>query len=290
MRELNYRIDENFDGKQVQQLLKFYGYSRAIISSLKHGDGLKCNGNHIRTIDCLRKGDLLTVKMEDETDIIPNKKLNVPVVYEDNDIIIFNKPPFMAVHPSLKHYEDTLANYFTALYPENAFRSINRLDRNTSGAVVVAKNQLSAAQLSGNPSMRPKKLYYAVVGGDITEKYGVSGEIIAPIGRISDSIINREVRSDGQYAHTKFKVIKSNKNMSLLEISLVTGRTHQIRVHFSHIGYPLIGDDLYGGDTSLLNRQALHCGFISFIHPVTKEKTDVEVPFPEDIKGIIDMI
>ncbi len=290
MRELNYRIDKSFDGKQVQQLLKHYGYSCAIISSLKQGDGLKCNGNHIRTIDYLKTGDLLTVKMEDKTDIIPNSGLNIPVIYEDNDVIVFNKPPFMAVHPSLKHYDDTLANYFTALYPGMAFRSVNRLDRNTSGAVVVAKNQLSAAQLSGNPAMRPKKLYYAVVSGDISQEYGAEGEIAAPIARVSESIINREVRADGQYAHTVFKVIKSSSKMSFLEISLITGRTHQIRVHFSHIGYPLIGDDLYGGDTSLLNRQALHCGYVSFVHPVTKEKIDVEVPFPDDIKKIIDKI
>ncbi len=290
MRKITYKISEDFDGKQVQQLLKYHGYSRAAITSLKHGDGLKCNGNHIRTVDILKNGDVLTVKMEDKTDIIPNLSLNIATLYEDDDIIVFDKPPFMAVHPSLKHYNDTLANYFTGLYPKMTFRSINRLDRNTSGAVIVAKNQLAAAKLSGNPLLRPKKLYYAVVGGDITEKYGCAGEIIAPIARVSESIINREVRSDGQYAHTVFKVIKSSEKMSLLEISLVTGRTHQIRVHFSSIGFPLIGDDLYGGNTSLLNRQALHCGMVSFIHPVTNRLIKVEAPFPDDIQKIIDMI
>lgn len=290
MRELIYRIDDDFHGKQVQQLLKYHGYSRAIISSLKHGDCLKCNGNHIRTVDYLKKGDVLIIKMEDKTDIIPNPSLDIPIVYEDNDVIIFNKPPFMPVHPSLKHYDDTLANYFTALYPGTAFRSINRLDRNTSGLVVVAKNQLSAAILSGNPKCRPKKLYYAVVGGDISKEYGCAGEIIAPIARASESIINREVRADGQYAHTVFRVVKSNNQMSLLEISLVTGRTHQIRVHFSSIGYPLVGDDLYGGDIRLLNHQALHCGSVTFVQPVTKEKITVTAPFAEDVCELIDRI
>lgn len=290
MRKLTYRIDENFNGKQVQQLLKYHGYSRAIISSLKHDDRLQCNGKHIRTIDYLEKGDILTVLMEDKTDIIPNISLNIPVLYNDDDIIVFDKPPFMAVHPSLKHYDDTLANYFSALYPETTFRSINRLDRNTSGVVVVAKNQLSAARLSGDEAYHPKKLYYAVVKGDITEKYGSEGEIIAPIARVSDSIINREVRADGQYAHTKFRVLKSSECFSLLEISLITGRTHQIRVHFSHIGYSLVGDDLYGGDTDFLNRQALHCGSVSLIHPVSGDKLYIEAPFPEDMKKIIDMI
>ncbi len=290
MRKLTYRIDDNFNGKQVQQLLKYHGYSRAIISSLKHDDRLQCNGKHIRTVDFLEKGDILTVLMEDKTDIIPNISLNIPVLYNDDDIIVFDKPPFMAVHPSLKHYDDTLANYFSALYPETTFRSINRLDRNTSGVVVVAKNQLSAARLSGDEAYHPKKLYYAVVKGDIAEKYGSEGEIIAPIARVSESIINREVRADGQYAHTKFRVLKSSEQFSLLEISLITGRTHQIRVHFSHIGYPLVGDDLYGGDTDFLNRQALHCGSVSLIHPVSGDKLYIEAPFPEDMKKIIDII
>lgn len=290
MREMIYRIDDDFNGKQVQQLLKHYGFSRDIITSLKKDDRLLCNGEHIRTVDLLKKGDVLIARLEDKTDIIPNASLNIPVIYEDSDVVIFNKPPFMAVHPSLKHYNDTLANYFTALYPDMAFRSINRLDRNTSGLVIVAKNQLAAAQLSGNPVYRPKKLYYAVVKGNVTEKFGCAGEIIAPIARVSESIINREVREDGQHAHTVFKVIKSSEKMSLLEISLVTGRTHQIRVHFSSLGFTLMGDDLYGGDTELINRQALHCGAASFTQPVTKEKIAVTAPFPEDIHKIIDMI
>lgn len=271
MRELSYRIDESFDGRQVCQLLRHYGYSRAIITSLKHNNRLTCNGSHIRTVDILKKGDVLRVKMEDETDLIPNKALDVPIIYEDDDIVVFNKPPFMAVHPSLKHYDDTLANYFTALYPNVAFRSINRLDRNTSGIVIAAKNQLAAANLSGNKNFHPQKLYYAVVKGDITQKYGTAGEITAPIARVDDSIINREVRPDGQYAHTIFKVIKSSPEMSFLEISLVTGRTHQIRVHFSHIGFTLMGDDLYGGDMSFIGRQALHCGSGGIYSPCYKK-------------------
>ena len=290
MRKIDYKIDERFDGKQVQQLLKHYGYSRAIISSLKHGDGLKCNNNHIRTVDLLKKGDILTVQMEDKTDIIPNDTLKIPVIYENKDMVVFNKPPFMPVHPSLKHYDDTLANYFTALYPDCTFRSLNRLDRNTSGIVVVAKNQLTAAVLLKNDIYHPRKTYYAVVGGDVTQKYGTAGEIIAPIARVSESIINREVRPDGQYAHTVFKVIKSNKSMSFLEISLITGRTHQIRVHFSSIGHPLIGDDLYGGDVSFMNRQALHCGSAVLVLPEKRDKINVIAPFPDDMQKIIDMI
>ncbi len=290
MHEFNYSIDENFCGCQVQQFLKNKGFSRSIITSLKHGNRLLCNGSHIRTIDLLKTGDIITVVLEDETDIIPNPSLDIPIAYDDDDIVVFEKPPFMPVHPSLKHYDDTLANYFTALYPQCVFRSINRLDRNTSGLVVVAKNKLAAARLSSDAKFRPQKIYYAIVGGDVTARYGVSGEIIAPIARISESIINREVRDDGQYAHTKFRVIKNNFRYSLLQIELVTGRTHQIRVHFSWAGYPLIGDDLYGGDTTLLGRQALHCGEISLLHPVTEEKLTIKSPFPQDMQKIIDLI
>lgn len=290
MHKTEYKIDKSFDGCQVQQFLKYKGYSRAIITSLKHNDRLLCNGNHIRTVDYLEAGDIVTVIIEDKSDILPNPELNIPIAYCDNDIIVFDKPPFMPVHPSLKHYNDTLANYYAALYPESVFRSINRLDRNTSGLVVVAKNKLAAARLSSDMKFRPQKVYYALIKGDIVSEYGECNEIIAPIARISESIINREVRDDGQFAHTKFRVLKTNKEFSLLEIKLVTGRTHQIRVHFSWAGYPLVGDDLYGGDTSLIGRQALHCGKISVIHPVTEKSIVIESEFPSDIQKIIDLI
>lgn len=290
MHRFDYSIDESFHGRQVQQFLKYKGFSRSIITSLKHEDRLQLNGRHARTVDLLEKGDVVTVILQDKTDIVPNPSLDIPIAYNDDDIVVFEKPPFMPVHPSLKHYDDTLANYFTALYPEYSFRSINRLDRNTSGLVLVAKNKLSAARLSGDARFHPQKKYFAVVSGDVSEKYGSTGEIIAPIARISDSIINREVREDGQFAHTKFRVVKSNSEMSFLEIFLVTGRTHQIRVHFSWAGYPLIGDDLYGGNIELLDRQALHCGEMSFVHPTNDKRVVVKSAFPDDMQKIIDMI
>lgn len=290
MQKLNYKIDRCFDGCQVQQFLKHKGYSRSIITSLKQKDRLLCNGNHIRTVDLLKTDDIITVTLEDNTDIIPNISLNIPVVYEDDAVVVFDKPPFMPVHPSLKHYDDTLANYFTALFPGCTFRSISRLDRNTSGLVVVAKNKLAAARLSGDIRFRPQKLYYAIVEGDISVKYGKQNEIIAPVARVSESIINREVREDGQFAHTRFRVLKSDDKYSLLEINLITGRTHQIRVHFSWAGFPLIGDDLYGGNTEILDRQALHCGSVRFIHPISGDKILIESPLPADMQKIVDKI
>ena len=288
--ETNYNIAEDGDGKEIAQFLRKLGYSRSIITQIKHGERLLLNGTKARTVDILHSGDVLTVKTEDETEIVPNPSLYVPVAYEDEDIVIFDKPYDMAVHPSIRHYEDTLANYFAYRYSGVTFRSISRLDRNTSGLVMVAKNKLSAAILSGNPKMRPKKLYYAVLTGDISSEFGFCGEIIAPIAREKESIITRIVSPEGQHAHTVFKVIKSSPEMSFIEASLVTGRTHQIRVHFSYKGYPLMGDDLYGGSRELINRHALHCGCLSFTHPITKKKIVVESEIPEDMKRLTDMI
>lgn len=290
MRKLEYIVPPEMDGKTTADLLRRQGFSRAIITQLKQGENLLLNGKKARTVDVIGTGDIVTAIMNDETEIVANGDLSVEIVYEDDDIVVFDKPYDMPVHPSIRHYTDTLANYFTALYPDTTFRSVSRLDRNTSGLVVVAKNQLAAARLSGNPKLRPKKLYYAVTHGDVAGKFGCAGEIIAPIAREKESIITRVVRSDGQYAHTVFKVIKSNNDMSYLEISLVTGRTHQIRVHFSHEGFPLLGDDLYGGSRELIGRQALHCGKISFCHPVTNEFIVIEKEPPVDMRRIIDMI
>lgn len=287
MLEHRYLITSEDDGITVQQYLRRRGFSRGLLTKLKQQEnGLLCNGKHIRTVDTLCCGDTLEVNLCDKSEIIPNLDLNVPITYEDNDVVVFSKPAFMAVHPSVCHYKDTLANYFSALYPDIAFRCVNRLDRNTSGLVVTAKNRPAASLLTGG-ECRPKKTYYALVQGDLSAEYGCCGEIVAPVARVSDSIITREVRPDGKYAHTVFKVIESSQQRSLVEIALVTGRTHQIRVHFSHIGHPLLGDELYGGDMSLINRQALHCGRAEFIHPVTRKKIVVNAPLPDDMRVLV---
>lgn len=287
MSEQIYQITSEDDGITVERFLRGKGFGRSMLSSLKqYEDGLMCGDKRIRTVDSLRAGDILKVNLRDSSDIIPNGSLDVPIAYEDSDLIVFNKPAFMPVHPSIGHPTDTLANYYTALFPNTAFRCVNRLDRNTSGLVIAAKNR-PTAMLLNEKHFSPQKLYYAVVKGDLSREYGCCGEIIAPIARKTESIITREVNSSGKYAHTVFEVIESSDEHSFLEISLVTGRTHQIRVHFSYIGHPLFGDELYGGDMKLINRQALHCGRAEFIHPITKEKTVVKAELPNDICGIL---
>lgn len=290
MRIIELTARECDEGAELGELLRRHGFSRGIITKLKQGNSLLINGEKARTVDVIHIGDVIKAAMNDDTEIVPNSSLKAEIIYDDDDIVIFNKPPFMPVHPSIRHYDDTLANLFTALYPGTAFRSISRLDRNTSGLVLVAKNRLAAAKLTAKKENRPKKLYYAVAAGDVKEKFGCCGEIIKPIARVSESIITRKISDDGQYAHTVFKVINSSRDMSFLEISLVTGRTHQIRVHFSSEGFPLMGDDLYGGSTELIKRQALHCGYISFVHPITGELMKFRSEPPEDMQSLIERI
>lgn len=285
MRVITYNAD-GFEGREVIALLKHYGCSRRIITKLKNGGNLQINGKKARTVDILNSGDVVQITLDDEKTLVPNPELDVEAAYEDDDIVVFNKPANMATHPSIYHYRDTLGNCFAAKYPDCSFRAINRLDRNTSGLCLVAKNQLAAANLSFAANNHPDKVYYAVVCGKITD----SGEIIAPIGRVGDSIIKREVSENGLFAHTVYEPIAFSNEYTYVRVILKTGRTHQIRVHFSHIGHPLAGDDLYGNNTKDIARQALHCGEISFIHPTTRKLTVVKAEPLQDMQKLISMI
>ncbi|MGN0690644.1 MAG: RluA family pseudouridine synthase, partial [Oscillospiraceae bacterium] len=230
-------------------------------------------------VDIIRCKDTVSVIMQDEKRLEENIALNIPIVYDDDDIVVFDKPFGVPVHPSINHYNDTLGNYFSAVYKGVSFRPVNRLDKDTSGLCAVAKNPFSASLLQKNTD----KTYFAIVKGEIKE----SGRIELPIARESDTIIKRKVDESGQYAVTEYAPKMTKNGLTLLEIKLLTGRTHQIRVHFSHIGYPLVGDELYGGDASLLSRQALHCGRLSFIHPLSNERVTVECPLPEDMWALL---
>ena len=271
MRQYEYIIDDAHSGIEIGRLLRASGYSRAAVIRLKYGDGLFLNGRHIRTIDKAYAGDTLTVCFRECSDAEPNPSLSAAVLYDDDDIAVFDKPAGMPVHRSNGHNADTLENLFAAKYPDTAFHAVSRLDRNTSGIVTVAKNKFAASKLMSDERYRPKKLYYAVIDGGFYEKYGEVGFIEAPIARESDSIIKRVVREDGDYARTEYRVLRHCDDLTFLEISLVTGRTHQIRVHMASIGHPLAGDDMYGGSRKYFNRQCLHCSEIRFTHPITNQ-------------------
>lgn len=245
------------DGCTVGDILRRRGVSRRLTVKLKRAEnGITLNGVHIRTIDKVKAGDTVALLLADEKTLDPNCNISARKVYEDEDVVVYDKPVNMPVHPSAKHRYDTLGNLFAAEYPDLTFRPINRLDRDTSGLCAVAKNAHAANLLGGNIN----KVYYAAVCGNIAE----GGIINAPIARERDSIVKRVVRADGQSAVTEYSVIQNCGKYTLLRVILHTGRTHQIRVHFSHIGYPLAGDDLYGGSMEDISAQALHCGELSF--------------------------
>lgn len=267
----------------VLKLLLSNNVSKRLIKKLKQTkNGITKNGFHIRTADKIFEGDCITITLEDEKILEANGSLRVPVLFECDDLIAFNKPYNMPVHPSIKHQGDTLGNYFSYLCKGLSFRPVNRLDRDTSGVCVVAKNAFSAKLLQQSL----EKTYYAIVCGKINS----GGIIDAPIGRADGSIITREVSYNGQRAVTHYKALKhsSDEKYTLMEVKLETGRTHQIRVHFSHIGFPLAGDGMYGGDCSDIKRQALHCKTVRFVHPITGEAITIDSELPDDMKRLID--
>lgn len=275
MRTVEFIVPECDNGISALKFLKRRGFSSRLVTKLKSTGGLTRNGAILRSIDAVFTGERIDVKLPDGDVLEPNPELRAEIAYEDKDVVVFDKPPGLPVHPSGGHYYDTLGNLFAAMYPGVTFRPVSRLDRDTSGLCVCAKNTLAAAKLAG----KIDKVYYAAINREILQK----GEINAPIARESDSIIKRCVREDGKPAITLYKPILHANGRTLLEITLVTGRTHQIRAHFAHIGFPLCGDDMYGGDCSEIMRQALHCGRVVFFAPISGEQITVESSLPEDI-------
>ncbi|MDO4187458.1 MAG: RluA family pseudouridine synthase [Lachnospiraceae bacterium] len=282
-RILNYNISSDNSGQTVIAFLRSHYYPSKFITLLKHTDGSVCvNGVFSKLNTLLKVGDALTINYveDDESENIVPVPLPFDIVYEDEDIMVVNKPSDMPVHPAINNFENTLANgiayYFMEKNEHFVFRCINRLDRNTSGLLIVAKHRLSAAILSGYMKNRMiHREYLALVSGIFTEK---TGTIDLPIARVDESIIERCVDFEhGLKAVTHYEVISEyigesspyGEDCSLLKIHLDTGRTHQIRVHFSHIGHPLLGDSLYNKEPGILKRQALHSHVLEFNHPIS---------------------
>lgn len=274
MRTIDFTAGVSDNGKTCGDLLRSRGVSRRLTARLKRiPGGITRNGFPVRTVDTVLAGDVVSLRAENERFTEPNGGLDVPVVYEDGDVIVFNKPAGMPVHPSAGHRGDTLGNFFASLYPDITFRPVNRLDKNTSGLCAAAKNSYAASVLNRCGSI--SKVYYAVTegipiphetGDPLIRWYGDNGGCVidAPIGRAEDSVVRREVRRDGRRAVTRYTILKENGALCLVRVVLETGRTHQIRVHFSSVGHPLAGDDFYGGTPELCHGQALHCGEMRF--------------------------
>ncbi len=281
MREITFNITQNNNGTQIRDFLREFGVSASLLTKLKQTEnGITLNGVFAKSIEKLTDGDVLKIRIENKGHMPSPKQADIKICYEDEDIIVLDKPPLMPVHESRNHIGDTLSNFVAYhIKQDTAFRAVFRLDRDTSGLVLVAKHELSASKLSG----KIDKDYYAVVEGIIEQ----SGTINAPIERCGDSIIKRRVGANGERAVTHYSPVSHKDNHTLLKINLETGRTHQIRVHFSHLGYPLAGDTLYGGVTEKINRQALHCKEIRFTHPITEKETVICTDFPQDMNCFI---
>ncbi len=284
--KLYFTVPPRFDGKPAKWFLKdFCGVSTRMITRLKREkDGILRNGKILRSVDPVHAGEQIeiTLPREDSSFIMPTEG-ELDIIFEDAHLLVLNKPPFMPVHPVKQHQTDTLANrvaYYMAERGESyVFRAVNRLDRDTSGLVLIAKDGFCANALKN----AVYKEYLAVVHGEVKD----GGTVSAPIALRGDSKMVRCVADHGAPAVTHYTVLACGKEYSLLRLVLETGRTHQIRCHMSHMGHPLLGDDLYGGSREAMSRQALHCALMRFVHPVTGETLELEAPLPEDINNSI---
>lgn len=288
--QLHYIVN-NLNYKTVFEVLKQeFQISRRLLTKLKKNHQILVNGSYIyqnATISFQDKIDILLDFEEDSSNIVPTK-IPLTILYEDEAFLIINKPANIPVHPSMLHYENTLSNgvkyYFESIGLKRKIRLVNRLDKDTSGIVIFAKNEyIQECLIKQMKNQTFQKEYLAIVEGTLEQK---TGSIVAPIARMEDSIIKRCVKKDGDLAITHYQVLEESKYFSFLQIQLETGRTHQIRVHMAYIKHPIIGDTLYGNPSHFINRQALHSSKIKFIHPITKEIKIIEASLPEDMNQL----
>lgn len=282
---ISFTVPKEYDGDIAKNFLKRYcKISTAALISLKNTElGITRNGKLLKVIDKVYENDVIKIKLAPDKNEIIATKGTLDILYEDDYVIVINKPYNMPVHPTKIHQENTLANFLKYYSDQKGekytFRAINRLDKDTSGIVIVAKDRYCAANLGKNI----QKTYCAVCEGIIKE----SGTVDAPIKIKDGHTIEREISPLGQRAVTHFKPIKHSKGHTLLEITLETGRTHQIRCHLASISHPLAGDDMYGGSLRFIKRQALHCRGSTFLHPITNKLININTEIPVEFLNIL---
>ncbi len=286
MATLEFMVPDVWDGKRLDSFLRTaHHFSGTTIKRAKNAEGgLTMDGSPIRTVDPLRAGAIVRVITDTAQRSYPPSTARVETLYADDDLIIFNKPSGMPCHPSKGHPCDTLANVFSALPDTQGlyFRPVGRLDRNTSGAVLCAKHAHAAYRLFGED--KPAKIYLALITGRLPQ---AQGRVEAPICREAEGSQRRCVRDGGQRAVTHYKTLLDSGALSLLALCLETGRTHQIRVHMAHLGCPLAGDALYGGDCTMLGRHALHCFVMALNHPLSGAPIRVLAGLPADMETVL---
>ncbi len=288
---IEYRVTNDNENRKVSHILKNHlKFSRGAIRKIKRCAGLMVNDQEVRLDWLVKEGDLIRVNFHDDDHqpIMP-QEMPLDILFEDEHILVVNKPFNMLVHPLSYHVLNTLANgviYHWQLQGQNIkFRSVSRLDKDTSGAILIAKSSYICHQLAEQmKNSICRREYLAVVHNRIAMDSGI---IDFPIGRPDDDSLIFGVTAQGKEAITYFNVIQRFAGGSLVKLRLGTGRTHQIRVHMRHLGHPLMGDDLYGGGLELIQRQALHSWHLEFNHPVTKENMQLEAPLPADMTSLI---
>ena len=291
---LSYKIrkTDNFDNV-LHVLKEQFLLSDRLITRLKKANKIYLNNLPTYTKKPVTVGDTVSVLIdfeEDNSNIVATE-IPLDIIFEDEYLLVINKPAGIAIHPSILHYNDSLSNgvkfYFDKLKLKKKIRIVNRLDRNTSGLVIFAKNEyIQECLIRQMKTKEFKKEYLAIVEGILPNK---SGTLDYPIARKEGSIIERCVAPKGDRAITHYNLLKTFNNLSLVHIVLETGRTHQIRVHFSYINHPVLGDTLYGHPSKLINRQALHSYKITFVHPVSKKIITLEAPLFDDMNKILEM-
>lgn len=280
----------------IKDVLKnHFEISERLLAKLKRNQKIFLNAEPTYVSSEISIGDLITVDLdfeEDNENIIPTE-IHLEILFEDDCFLIVNKPFGIPVHPSILHFGDSLSNgikyYYNSIGLNKKIRPINRLDKDTSGIVVFAKNEyVQEALIRQMKNNTFQKEYIAILTGFLEKESGI---IDAAISRKEGSIIEREINLNGENAITHFKLIKhftkNNQNLSLLNFKLETGRTHQIRLHSKYLSHPILGDSLYGKTSDLISRQALHAYKIQFIHPISKKELCFEIDLPNDMKEVI---
>ncbi|KQL36230.1 pseudouridine synthase [Bacillus sp. FJAT-25509] len=289
---LSWEVKKEHNGILLREFLKLKELSKRALTDIKfQGGEITVNGEEktVRTI--LKELDLVKIyfPIEKPSEELIAEDIPFEIVYEDDAVLVINKPFGIPSIPSREHPSGTLANgllfYYQTIGLQSTIHIVTRLDKDTSGLMLIAKNRYIHYLFSKNELKNVQRKYLAIVHGQMNDTEGV---IRAKIARKSDSIIERIVSEEGQEAITHFNVLVVNRDSSVVELELETGRTHQIRVHMASIGHPLVGDDLYGGNTDLLKRQALHSYQLSFIHPIDHTEKNFEIALPVDLKSLLE--
>lgn len=284
---MQFYVTEEHSGEKLGNYLRGQGFSSRLIKRIKYvHNGYMVNGEYCYTNRVLQTGDKVDVTLPETETAVQPENIPLDIVFEDEQIMILNKPAGIVVHPTRNYQSGTLANGYVHLMQTRGeanpiFRPVMRLDKNTSGLLLAAKNGYAATAFTKGI----QKTYLAIVHGELAED---TGEITLPIGYEENSFIKQSVHSpNGKPAQTNYQVLKRKKGYSFVKVFPKTGRTHQIRVHFSAIGHPLLGDDFYGGKTDVFNRHALHCEALQFLHCVDDEQLCLTAKLPADMQEIV---